>query len=257
MAPYTSLIFDVLNGNRSLFTSSAGLEAGVHRLRSAARATRRPEVELYDDDSWGPAAANALAGDVGWILHCPWKERGAPDVAGSGLEAIPEAGFGEEVPRLAGVELELAAQLGQVDPQVVGLAAVAAAPHLLQQVGLAYQGSRGPRQHLDQVPLGGRQMHLFVPEEDLRICDTPRPPTPCLLRVDRGQPPIPPLLDFVETGLGLWLRRVSIVILWFLGAIGLLIPLTSRDLAPTCRAALVVGAKGVELSSSKTAPPPQ
>ena len=33
----------------------------------------RPELlswlEPYDDDSWGPAAAAALAGDIGWILR--------------------------------------------------------------------------------------------------------------------------------------------------------------------------------------------
>ena len=36
MAPYTSLIYDVLSGNRSLFTSSEGLQSGLHRLRAAA-----------------------------------------------------------------------------------------------------------------------------------------------------------------------------------------------------------------------------
>ncbi len=67
MAPYTSLIFDVLNGDRSLFTSSAGLEAAFTAF-APLQGDRRPEVQLYDDDTWGPATANALAGDVGWLL---------------------------------------------------------------------------------------------------------------------------------------------------------------------------------------------
>ncbi len=68
MAPYTSLIFDVLTGNRSLFTSSAGLE-GAFKAFAPLQGDQRPEVQIYDDDSWGPAAAEALAGDIGWLLH--------------------------------------------------------------------------------------------------------------------------------------------------------------------------------------------
>ena len=68
MAPYTSLIFDVLTGNRSLFTSSAGLEAAFIAF-APLLGDDRPAVQIYDDDSWGPVAANDLAGDVGWQLR--------------------------------------------------------------------------------------------------------------------------------------------------------------------------------------------
>ncbi len=67
MAPYTSLINDVLKGDRSLFTSSAGLEAAFTAF-APLQSDTRPKVQPYADGSWGPAAATALAGDVGWLL---------------------------------------------------------------------------------------------------------------------------------------------------------------------------------------------
>ncbi len=68
MAPYTSLIYDVLTGNRSLFTSSAGLQAAFTTF-APLQGDHRPEVQVYDDDTWGPATAEALTGDVGWQLR--------------------------------------------------------------------------------------------------------------------------------------------------------------------------------------------
>jgi glucose-6-phosphate 1-dehydrogenase len=68
MAPYTSLIYDVLTGNRSLFTSSAGLEAAFTAF-APLQGDQRPDVQLYDDDTWGPEAAEALTGDIGWQLR--------------------------------------------------------------------------------------------------------------------------------------------------------------------------------------------
>jgi len=41
-------------------------------------------------------------------------------LVGSGLEPVADAGFGEEVPGVAGVGFEFAAELGDVDTQVVG-----------------------------------------------------------------------------------------------------------------------------------------
>ena len=66
MAPYTSLIYDVLTGNRSLFTSSAGLAAAFRAFQPLL--DQRPELETYDDDSWGPAAADRLTDGLGWQL---------------------------------------------------------------------------------------------------------------------------------------------------------------------------------------------
>ena len=67
MTAYTSLIYDVFAGDRSLFTSSAGLEAAFQAFAPLLD-ERRPEIQPYDDGSWGPAAADALTGDVGWLL---------------------------------------------------------------------------------------------------------------------------------------------------------------------------------------------
>ena len=67
MTAYTSLIYDVFSGDRSLFTSSAGL-AAAFRAFAPLLGDERPKVELYDDGSWGPAAATALTDDVGWLL---------------------------------------------------------------------------------------------------------------------------------------------------------------------------------------------
>jgi glucose-6-phosphate 1-dehydrogenase len=66
MAPYTSLIYDVLTGDRSLFTSSAGLAAAFRAFQPLL--DQRPELKTYDDDSWGPEGADRLTGGLGWQL---------------------------------------------------------------------------------------------------------------------------------------------------------------------------------------------
>ena len=66
MPPYVSLIHDVVTGDRSLFTTSAGLSkawASVEPLLED-----RPEVQPYEPGSWGPTAANDLAAPCGWLL---------------------------------------------------------------------------------------------------------------------------------------------------------------------------------------------
>ena len=67
MAPYTSLIYDVLTGDRSLFTSSAGLAAAFRAFQPLL--DHPPAVQIYDDDSWGPAAADQLTDRLGWQLR--------------------------------------------------------------------------------------------------------------------------------------------------------------------------------------------
>ncbi len=64
---YATLIRDVLNGDRSLFTSSDGLAATWRTL--APLLDHRPEVVPYAQGSWGPEAAHALAGPGGWHLQ--------------------------------------------------------------------------------------------------------------------------------------------------------------------------------------------
>jgi glucose-6-phosphate 1-dehydrogenase len=68
MAPYTSLLHDVLIGDRSLFTTSAGLEAAF-RAFEPLLSDQRPDIVFYDDYSWGPPEADKLTGDIGWHLH--------------------------------------------------------------------------------------------------------------------------------------------------------------------------------------------
>jgi glucose-6-phosphate 1-dehydrogenase len=66
MAPYTSLIYDVLAGDRALFTSSAGLAEAFRAFQPLL--DHPPAIETYDDDSWGPAAADRLTDGLGWQL---------------------------------------------------------------------------------------------------------------------------------------------------------------------------------------------
>jgi len=64
---YARLVHDVLIGDRSLFTRPDGLahvwEVASHLLED------KPDPEPYPRGSWGPAAAEALAAPVGWVLE--------------------------------------------------------------------------------------------------------------------------------------------------------------------------------------------
>jgi glucose-6-phosphate 1-dehydrogenase len=66
LPPYVSLIHDVITGDRSLFTTSAGLGAAWAAVQPLLDA--RPRVEPYAPGSWGPTAANELPGPCGWLL---------------------------------------------------------------------------------------------------------------------------------------------------------------------------------------------
>ena len=68
MQPYTALIHDVFAGDRSLFTSAPGLRAAFAAF-SPLLGDQRPAVRPYDDDSWGPDAADMLPGQFGWLLN--------------------------------------------------------------------------------------------------------------------------------------------------------------------------------------------
>jgi glucose-6-phosphate 1-dehydrogenase len=67
MAPYTSLIYDVLRGDRALFTSSAGL-ASAFTSFAPLQGPDRPAVLPYAQESWGPTEADRLTGRFGWLL---------------------------------------------------------------------------------------------------------------------------------------------------------------------------------------------
>jgi glucose-6-phosphate 1-dehydrogenase len=66
LPPYVSLINDVLAGDRSLFTTSAGLARAWAAF--APLQDDPPEVQPYRPGSWGPEAAAALAEPCGWLL---------------------------------------------------------------------------------------------------------------------------------------------------------------------------------------------
>jgi glucose-6-phosphate 1-dehydrogenase len=66
LPPYVSLIHDVVVGDRSLFTTSEGLASAWRAV--APLLEDRPPVQPYAPGSWGPAAANELAGPGGWLL---------------------------------------------------------------------------------------------------------------------------------------------------------------------------------------------
>src|SRR3979411_1511658 len=79
-----------------------------------------------------------------------------------GFEAVPHPGLRDEVAGPCRFGLELAAHLGHEDAQVVRLRAVLRAPHLLEQLALADQLAAAANEHLDKVPLRGRQTNLLA-----------------------------------------------------------------------------------------------
>jgi glucose-6-phosphate 1-dehydrogenase len=64
---YERLIYDVMVGDRTLFTTSAAIE----RLWEVADPVVRepPPVEIYEPGSWGPAGTEALLAPHRW--HVP------------------------------------------------------------------------------------------------------------------------------------------------------------------------------------------
>ena len=67
LPPYVALLHDVTIGDRSLFTSSAGLERA---WTAAAPIVDHPPKPLsYRPGSWGPSESVRLTGDVGWVLE--------------------------------------------------------------------------------------------------------------------------------------------------------------------------------------------
>ena len=66
LPPYASLLLDVLTGDRSLFTTSAGLAQAWRAVRPVLE--DRPEVRSYEPGSWGPQEATALADPCGWVV---------------------------------------------------------------------------------------------------------------------------------------------------------------------------------------------
>jgi len=66
LPPYVALIYDVLTGDRSLFTSSAGLENAWRVVDPILQ--DRPAVQPYAPGTMGPEAAQELAQPHGWLI---------------------------------------------------------------------------------------------------------------------------------------------------------------------------------------------
>jgi glucose-6-phosphate 1-dehydrogenase len=78
---YERLLLDVMNGDCTLFTSAAEIERLWEVSDDLLRARIKPDP--YEQGSWGPAAAVALADPVGWYLQSELAEvagRGEPRV---------------------------------------------------------------------------------------------------------------------------------------------------------------------------------
>src|SRR3984957_14550114 len=87
-------------------------------------------------------------------------------VPASGLEPVSHPGLGEQVLRPGRFGLQLAAQLGHIHPQVVGLGLVRRPPHLAQQLALGDQPPVVAHQDLQQLPLGRGQPDVLAVAPD-------------------------------------------------------------------------------------------
>lgn len=67
LAPYASLVHDVLVGDRTLFTTPEGLEH-AWRAFEPMLGDARPEPVPYAPGSWGPKEADRLAEPHGWVV---------------------------------------------------------------------------------------------------------------------------------------------------------------------------------------------
>ncbi|MBX9245349.1 glucose-6-phosphate dehydrogenase [Actinotalea ferrariae] len=77
---YASLLHDVLEGDRTLFTTPIGLEA-AWRAFEPLLGDDRPDVQPYAPGSWGPEAAHALAEPHGWVCNMRAEKRRAREAA--------------------------------------------------------------------------------------------------------------------------------------------------------------------------------
>ncbi|MEP6916968.1 MAG: cation:proton antiporter, partial [Acidobacteriota bacterium] len=110
MAPCERWLGDALRGDRIFFGSEAGVEA-AWRLVDPILQTVSPH--LYDDGSWGPLEAEALAADAGgWI---------APDTAGEGSGCLPRHGHPVNVFDTAAILVATAAVCGYANHRLLRL----------------------------------------------------------------------------------------------------------------------------------------
>ena len=74
-SPYERLLGDAINGDGSLFSDDATVEAAWAVVDDALN--HESPVETYKPGSWGPKRAEKMCGDESW--HDPVAETSAPD----------------------------------------------------------------------------------------------------------------------------------------------------------------------------------
>src|SRR5580700_10469635 len=89
-------------------------------------------------------------------------QRPGPQRGSSRLVAVTHAGFGEQVTRPGRVVLQLAAQPGHVEAEIVGALREAGTPHPGQDLCRRDQLAGTLEQDLQDPPLGGRQAQRLL-----------------------------------------------------------------------------------------------
>jgi hypothetical protein len=79
-------------------------------------------------------------------------------IAESRRQHVADSALGDQVPRPPSVPLQLTAQTGHVDPQIVDLTSVLRAPHHLQQLAIRHRLSSVPRKLSEYPVLPRRQV---------------------------------------------------------------------------------------------------
>lgn len=92
-----------------------------------------------------------------FVLKFPWSLSDCPVARflGAGLEAVADAGFGQEVAGVSGFGFELSAELGHVDAEVVGFLPVGGPPYFGQELLLGDEFLGIAHQKFKKAPFGG------------------------------------------------------------------------------------------------------
>src|SRR5580704_12775228 len=131
-------------------TAGAASEVDAQALRTDQVGELLGFVPTTGSGVCGGPSKTAIVVDIhGGPVHGQ-PSYGAP---GSGLEAVPHAGFGAEVPGTGCIRFELLPDPAHQDPEVLGLRLVLGSPHGMEQLTLRYQPARIPDEDRDDAPL--------------------------------------------------------------------------------------------------------
>src|SRR5262245_22341273 len=114
------------------------------------------------------ATASSEMSGVEWVV--PAIEPARRDLGPVGLaQPIADAGLGQDQPRLAGIGLELGAQLPDIDAQILGLARLGGSPDLAQKLLVRNHAASVAHQQTQQVVFLGRQPDLAPVQRDVAL----------------------------------------------------------------------------------------